>query len=165
MLGHHAPLARSCPAWRRGFTIIEMMVVVAVLGALIAIAAPSFTNVIEKQRAKSAAADLHTALTRARSEAIKRNRDMTLSAKSGNWKNGWEMKDPDTDAVIEDHAAIAGLTITSSTSSIVYRSSGRVSGAANISIDFAGTQTTSARCIYLDLSGRPTIKTEACAAS
>lgn len=148
-----------------GFTVLEMMMVIAVLGVLIAIAAPSFSSVIEKQRAKSAAADLHTALTLARSEAIKRNRDIMLSAKSGDWKNGWQITDSDSDTVLDDHPAVTGISFASSATSIVYRSSGRISGAANVTIGITGSYTTSARCIYLDLSGRPTIKGEACSAS
>lgn len=150
---------------QKGFTVIEMMMVVAILGVLIAIAAPSFSSIIESQRAKSVASDLHTALTLARSEAIKRNRDMTLAAKSSNWINGWQMTDPDTGAVIEDHPAVTGISISSSTTSIVYRSSGRISGTANVTIGITGNFSSSSRCIQLDLSGRPTIKSESCPSS
>lgn len=57
---------------QQGFTAIELMVVVAILGVLMALAAPSFTPIIEKWRVSSAAEELQNTLYYARSEAIKR---------------------------------------------------------------------------------------------
>lgn len=49
---------RPGPAQRQGFTLIEMMIVVLVIGILLAIAVPSFVNARETSRAKSCAATL-----------------------------------------------------------------------------------------------------------
>lgn len=141
--------------------MIEMMMVVAIIGVLTAIAAPSFKQTIEMQRAKSAAADLHAALTRTRSEAIKRNTDVTLSPKSGNWGNGWQLADPGSSVVIDDHGSITGLTL-SGPSSIVYRRSGRISWSENVAFSITGTYSTTVRYICIDLSGRPAVQTAAC---
>src|SRR5947207_8578310 len=65
-----------------GFTAIELLVVVSIVGVLAAIAGPSFAPLIASQRASSAATDLYVALATARSEATKRNADVTLSQKS-----------------------------------------------------------------------------------
>ena len=148
-----------------GFTVVELMIVVVIVGILAAVAAPSFTDTIEKQRAKNAAADLHASLTRARSEAIKRNANITLSAKTSgtdgsvSWANGWEIRVSGT--VIEDHGSVPNLTF-SGPASITYRSSGRISGTSNASFSITGTKTTSARYICVDLSGRPAIQTSSC---
>lgn len=57
----------------KGFTLIEMMVVIAVMGILLALAAPSFTIYFEKTRTKRAAETMAAFLVNAKSESIKRN--------------------------------------------------------------------------------------------
>lgn len=145
----------------RGFTVTELMIATVITAILAGLAAPSFQELIEVQRAKSAASDLLIVLTRARSEAIKRNAEVTLSAKSANWTNGWQIPDPVTGDLIEDHAAIRNLTL-SGPASVVFQSSGRVKGGSSVNINISGNDTNSARCVTLDLSGRPSIKASSC---
>ena len=69
---------------QEGFTIIEVMVVVAILGLLAALAAPSFTPLIERWRVRQAAEDLASTLTFARSEAIRRGGGVVLRRNAPN---------------------------------------------------------------------------------
>lgn len=55
-----------------GFTLIELMVVVALVGILLVLVAPRFTNFIKLQRLKSVHSQLVTDLQLARSEAAAR---------------------------------------------------------------------------------------------
>ncbi|RYF65139.1 MAG: prepilin-type N-terminal cleavage/methylation domain-containing protein, partial [Comamonadaceae bacterium] len=67
--------SRSGPVALRqhqGFTVIESMVVVAVLGILAALAAPSFTAVIQNWRIRQISDELAFSFASARSEAIRR---------------------------------------------------------------------------------------------
>jgi prepilin-type N-terminal cleavage/methylation domain-containing protein len=57
----------------RGFTLIEVMVTIALAAIVLALAAPSFMQYIQVQRLKSDAAQLITDLQQLRSEAVSRN--------------------------------------------------------------------------------------------
>lgn len=58
---------------RRGFTLIELMVVVGIAALIMTLAAPSFTSLIEMQKLRGVSAQLVTDMQFARSEAISRN--------------------------------------------------------------------------------------------
>ena len=65
----------------------ELMAVVAIIGILTALAAPSFSEMIKSQKIKSMATDLNASLALARSEAVKRNRNVTMSpTTAGSWQ-------------------------------------------------------------------------------
>ncbi len=78
----------------RGFTLVEMMLTVSVLGILIAIAAPSFTDMIEQNQMTTTANDLLASLLVARSEAIKRDTPIKVRKwnNSGGWSKGWKVR-------------------------------------------------------------------------
>lgn len=63
----------STQARSRGFSMVELVVTLAVAGILLASAIPSFQSVIRSNRVSAQANELITAFTLARSEAVKRN--------------------------------------------------------------------------------------------
>ena len=72
----------------RGFTAIELMVVVAILIALAAITLPSLSGWASKQRLKGVARDLITHFQMARMEAVKRSTTVALTFNPGEPKTG-----------------------------------------------------------------------------
>lgn len=145
-----------------GFTLTEIMVAVAVVGILASFAAPSFTDLIARQRIKSASTDLYLALAKARSEAIKRNASVTLAPKSGSWAAGWEIANPaDASVKLEDHGAITNATIVGPTS-VIYLATGRIRGSTRPTFDISVTGSTAHACVSVDLSGLPTQKSTSC---
>lgn len=73
----------------KGFTIIELVVVVAVFAILAAFAVPSFQNLTEKNRLSAEANRIFSALSYARSEAVRRGGGVSITAANGGFLNGW----------------------------------------------------------------------------
>lgn len=67
-----------------GFTSLELMIVVAIVAILAALAIPSFSSTLEKQRITSAAEAILADLRWARAEAIKRNKEVRVAFTTGN---------------------------------------------------------------------------------
>jgi len=81
----------------RGFTLIELMMTLAIAGILVTMAVPSFSEVIKNNRLITQENDFVTTLNLARSEAIRRSDRITVCKSSnqvscsgaGGWEQGW----------------------------------------------------------------------------
>lgn len=83
----------------RGFTLLEFMIALVVLGVLVALAAPSFQRMVDGSSVRSCSVSLVTALNTARADAVNLRRGATLTANattSGNeWgEEGWSLTYP-----------------------------------------------------------------------
>ena len=77
-----------------GFSLVEMTVVLAVAGVLLALAAPDLGALIRHQQLKSASGDLFAALGMARSQALARGRVVKLLPRDpggADWRRGWRV--------------------------------------------------------------------------
>lgn len=73
----------------RGFTLIELMVTVAIAAVLLMVAAPSFVTFKRSSELASSTNSLVGAISMARGEALKRGRGVVIIPKDGDWKAGW----------------------------------------------------------------------------
>ena len=81
----------------RGFTLVELLMVLCVAGILLTVAVPSFGRIISSSRLTAASNALLSSMYLARSEAIKRHGrvamcktvDGNACATSGGWEQGW----------------------------------------------------------------------------
>ena len=89
------PLSRfgACIRARRhvaGFTLIELMVTLVLIVVIMALAAPSFATFQRNSELTSTTNTMLSSLTAARSEAMKRGRNVTLAPIDGSsWDSGW----------------------------------------------------------------------------
>lgn len=68
---------------RNGITLIELLVMLAVILISTLLAIPSFTSIIQHYRITTAADELYAALQLARTEAVKRNTSVYISLTTG----------------------------------------------------------------------------------
>ena len=142
----------------RGFTLIELMVVLAIAAIIATLAAPSFQRIITQQKISTAASDLLVSAMQARSEAIKNNRAVLVQPLvSTDWSRGWQIyidtdgdrtfssgdtlitKAPAADTnIVQDAAVFAGANYIGYNASgfVISSNAGRVVFAANPSIDY-----------------------------
>lgn len=150
-----------------GFTLIEALTTIVIIGVLAGLAVPSFSRLIDNQRVRNASFDLSSALLFAREEATKRNANVTIKATSNasnNWQSGWQItyNNGGGDVVLQNQSAYTNVTISannSNYSSIVFGHSGRVSNmSGNTTPSFmltsVGGSGHTTRCLLVDASGR-----------
>ena len=133
----------------RGFTLVELMVTLAVIAILMGIAAPAFVDFVRAVRASSTVSALNSALSLARSEAVKRN--VRACVYSADWSAGWSVRidsngnsscADNTDVVIQTFSGISAgsaLTVTqsgASVSEVAYLGSGRRESANDVTLAF-----------------------------
>lgn len=173
----------------RGFTLIELMVTVAVAAILFGIAAPDMRNFITGYRLRTVTNDLAASLAYARSESIKRGWPVTL-CKSANpaasqpscstssadgWAQGWlvfvdrngdKTLSSATDELLRVVAPEAGdLSIsTGNNASVTYKSTGVATGGGSTPTpaDFTLCLNGSARTVELKATGRTDVLPGAC---
>jgi type IV fimbrial biogenesis protein FimT len=163
-----------------GFTLIEMMVTLAVGIVILAIGVPAFMNMMSSNQAAGYANDLVGAIRLARSEAVKRADSVAICASNGaqtacsgkNWNNGWIVFSDDND----DSTIDVGETIhrvwsipTDERSNLVFQgtspnairfnASGATAAGAQIQFAFKKSDChgNQARQITVSIMGRPTV--------
>ncbi len=80
-----------------GFTLLEALVVVALLGILVGLTAPAMTDLRARHRLQGLAESFLDSLVLARSEALRRQQKVTVCARThleqcdsdGQWQQGW----------------------------------------------------------------------------
>ena len=147
-----------------GFNLIELIIVITIAGVLAATAAPSFRGFIASQRVKTASFDLIAALTQTRSEAIKRNANVSMTAAGGAWKNGWTITSGATTLGAKSVSTGLAIDDLNGAAVVTFRGDGRLGSAAvkftvNASPSLSGV---TPRCVSLSLSGQPSSKTGSC---
>jgi type IV fimbrial biogenesis protein FimT len=90
-----------------GFTLIELMVTVAVLAIIVSIAAPNISTQLANQRVKSTTATLVNALKEARAESLIRRQEVEVSIDDDDYEIEIEIEievDDDNSTIIANYS-------------------------------------------------------------
>ena len=151
---------RGAKVWTsRGFTLIELMIGLVLVSIMLAIGVPMFEEFIKDQRAKSTSSDLSVALLLARSEAVKRNAEVTLEPADGgdDWSVGWTIESPeDGEPDILNHVQPGDIEITeiNDLEEITFSPAGRADAAAVFEINVDTEVDDVCRRVSVQLDGR-----------
>ena len=154
-----------------GFTLIELLVAIAVLTILATVAVPSFQQIIENNRLATESNRLLSAMSFARSEAVRVGDDVSLTALAGGFGDGWcvhlgaACNNTGSNEILRRFDAVQ-LDYTASASTLTFNARGeRASGAFQVSVEPDSCQTGATdkrRTISVSLSGRGSVQKGNC---
>ena len=137
-----------------GFTMIELLVAVTVVGIVLAIALPSYDTVVKNNCLTTNTNSLVTSLQMARSESTKLRQNISVIAKGGDWSTGWTVQDP-VATVLNDVTLTCTLTtVTNADTTIVYEPTGFIDFPTSFDVCDDRTGETG-RQISINMVGRP----------
>lgn len=154
----------------RGFTLIEMLIVIVILAILAAVALPAMSSYALRQRVSSQANELMLALSFARAEAVKRNTDILVRPNTNTaegWSTGWCVGPATmTNCTHADRLKVFSEQLEAIVSSddytgtpLTFRRDGTINISGTFKVTAARLDDTSlnSRCIQISLQGRPRI--------
>lgn len=150
------------PPNQSGFTLIELIVVTIIIGAIAAIAAPNVSSTLESQRNKNTAQTIATAMKEARAESMIRRQDVTLTLNA-------------TNAILtvtgnnNKITTLKNFNISSTTpitpsgggaASIVFLANRRVNPASSFTVACDSQGTRAGRVVTVDVNGNVSLRSE-----
>jgi type IV fimbrial biogenesis protein FimT len=163
-----SPLSNFKSETQAGFTLIELMIVVTIVGVLTAIAFPSFQQAYYNQLVKTTVSDAHISLLLARSEAIKRNASVELVNITG----GYQVQVAGGGDILQTKSDVPSvITVECNTDTdtdaepcptplINYTRTGRTSAFFEARFYVSANNNVVMRCLTTSLSGRPYVEVD-----
>ncbi len=133
-----------------GFSLVELMVVIAMVAILVGLAAPNFDNVIRRNRLDAATEAFRAGQAYTRSEALTRGTRVSMAANAGGFANGWRI-------FVDDSTLVPNCALDAPSSEVLLRV--QEAFAPNVSFVPGTSLTNSAGTCSAPAAGTPTLGT------
>lgn len=164
------------PDRQSGYTLVELLITLAVLAALLAMGLPSFDNSMRSNRVATAANEMLASLSLARTESIKglgragvcASADGTACQTGTDWSGGWlvwrERRTAGGTVVepVRHIQAKARVSVTGPAAGVTFTTQGRSSDGARTLGFTADGDSSHARCVRLNVAGQSRSEKGAC---
>ena len=162
-----------------GFTLLELMVIIAILAILVTLALPSFQSTLRSNRVATASNELLASLSLARSEGIRSTRGGGVctsangTACGGNWNDGWIVwTDANGNGVLDEGETVTRYSAgkpqlqlggSAAATTIAFDGRGRIKGSSKPAINIAPKGAADpVRCINIGATGQVRMAKVAC---
>jgi type IV fimbrial biogenesis protein FimT len=172
---------RQLPAEQRGVTLLELMIALSVLGVLLAIGVPAYTNITRENLISAQSNNLLQSFTLARSEALKRglrvsvcpilNDDTSTCQTAAAWAGGWMVFEDDFgtagafdpgDQLLQVFPPAPGIQITTPNASVVFLPTAAAQTSVSFDVSKSGCTGQQKRAVSVATTGRTSIQRKAC---
>ena len=153
-----------------GFTLVELMIVIAIMGILFAAAAPFSRTMYINRTADEAISTLELDIQYARNHAINKSRRVSVRPLNSDWNTGWEVVEVATARSVRQSGSLdnpmannGGITSTYSTSTPLFiDNQGRVEATGQFQINIPGCTGDRNATLHIQFLGQIVVKRVNC---
>ena len=144
-----ATLNSSLDIKNTGFTLIELMVTIAVLAIIVTIAAPSISTQLANSRVKSTASTLSNALKEAKAESVIRRQNVTVSYDATSTPKAIILTDMNANKIasysINDKSVVTEVIMPTTVTAVSFRPNKLLDNRASVVYSVCDTNTVASR--------------------